>query len=82
LSDILALIVVLVSSVDSELSSDFEGAGVADSVASDVGVGVVAASSVSVDAVAHPARTKVETISVLISATFFGIVCLSNLWLA
>jgi hypothetical protein len=43
---------------------------------------VVAVSSVSVGAVAHPARTKVETISVLISAIFFGIVCLSIYWLS
>ena len=78
MSDILALIVVLVSSVDSALSSDSEGAGVADSVASEVGVGGVTASSVSAGAVAHPARTKDEMISVLISAIFFGIVCLSN----
>jgi hypothetical protein len=65
------------SSVDSSDSSDADSVGVGVSVASEVGVGVVAASSVSAGTEAHPARTRDEMISVLISAIFFGIVCLS-----
>jgi hypothetical protein len=70
----LALMADLAAATD---SSDSDSVDVGVSVASEVGVGVVVVSSVSVGDVAHPARTRDEMISVLISDIFFGIVCLS-----
>jgi hypothetical protein len=76
-SVMLALMAGLAAATDSSDSSDSDSVGVGVSVASAFGVGVAVPSSVSAGAVAHPARTRDEMISVLISVIFFGIVCLS-----
>jgi hypothetical protein len=54
--------------------------GASVSVVSELGLGVITVASSSAGAVAQPARTSVEMISVLISIDFFGILCLSFWW--